>query len=258
MKQPRNPPLRPAVAYLRVSTAEQADRYGLDAQRAAIEQFAQRERLRLVATYADPGVSGTVPLAERPGLSDALAAVKAGRADVLVVARFDRLARKTMQALLAEDEFSRAGAAVLYAEGTNGEDDEFMRQVMHAMAEEQRRQLVARLAAGRRAKAASGGYAGGRPAFGYRAERGKLVPDSDEAAVVRWVFEKVADDCWSIRKVARELDRAGTLGRRWDPTTVATILRRADYKRNGARIVDPRIWNRARAVLAERTPTVAA
>lgn len=58
-----------AVGYLRVSTAEQAaSGFGLDVQRQRIADFCRTERLELVATYEDAGVSGTLPLHDRDGL----------------------------------------------------------------------------------------------------------------------------------------------------------------------------------------------
>lgn len=247
--------LTPACGYLRVSTDSQAEHgYGLDVQRQRIEEFCRRERLPLVAVFADPGVPGATPLVERPGLSAALRAIEEERVEVLVVARFDRLARDTLQALLIEDAFRRGGGTILYAEGLNGDDDglAFMRTVMHAMSQEQKRQLVARLKAAREAKAAQGGYAGGRPPFGYRTQEGALVPDPEQAEIVRWIFERVARDGWTIRRISAALDEQERLDRRWYPTDVARILHREDYKRGTKRIVDPRLWNRAQESLSDR------
>lgn len=129
-----------------------------------------------------------------------------------------------------------------------------MREVMHAMAAEQRRQLVARLAASRRAKAERGGYAGGRPAFGYEAEGGELRIYEPEAQVVRWIFERVARDDWPIRKVARKLEERQALGRRWERAAVSRVLSREGYKLGPDRMVDPRVFNAARKVLEARRP----
>jgi site-specific DNA recombinase len=251
--------LETVVGYLRVSTDEQARGYGLDVQRSKVREFAKQERLSVAGIFEDVGVPGSTPLLERKGLAAALDAVKAGEASALVVARHDRLARETLEALLIEREFNRSGARVLYADGgSNGETNElrFMRQVMHAMAEFEKRQLVARLAAARRAKAERGGYAGGRPPFGYRADGGFLYPDEREAPVVKWIFELVANDGASVRGVCRALIRRDAGVRRWHPTQVERILRRDLYKRGpvGSRIVDPKVWNRAAGVLAARRP----
>lgn len=73
---------------------------------------------------------------------------------------------------------------------------------------------------------------------------------------MRWFFERVARDGWSVRRT-RALAVKRTLGRRWDLRIVGRILRREDYKHGpaGARIADARVFNRARAVLTARNPT---
>jgi DNA invertase Pin-like site-specific DNA recombinase len=249
--------VRRAVAYLRLSSHERARGYGLDVQRERLTNYAHRECIWLLAVYEDRAISGSTPLAARPGLSRALTVVRAGAADILLVARRDRLARDSLVSALIEREFEQAGGRVLYAEAGNENDsreDRLMRQILHSVAEYERASLVARLTAARAAKKARGGYAGGRPPFGYRAQGKALVPDEEQAAVVRWIFDRVARDGWSTRSIAKQLDQDRALGRRWRSPDVWTILRREEYKKGApaARIVDARLWNRADAVLAGR------
>jgi DNA invertase Pin-like site-specific DNA recombinase len=144
----------------------------------------------------------------------------------------------------------------VYAEGVmeDGSQNQPLREVLDSVADYERASLVARLTAARAAKKARGGYAGGRPPLGYRAHGKALVPNEEQAAVVRWIFDRVARDGWSTRSIAAKLDQEGVLGRRWRSPDVWTILRREDYKKGppASRIVDARVWNRADAVLAGR------
>ena len=83
-----------AIGYRRVSTDEQVrSGAGLDAQAANIQQLCASRGWELLDTYTDEGVSGGTPAAKRPSLSVALAVLASGQADVLVVPKFDRLAR---------------------------------------------------------------------------------------------------------------------------------------------------------------------
>jgi len=240
-----------AVTYRRVSSTDQRDHgYGLDAQSAALRDFTRREGLTVVGSYADPGVSGTTPLDDRPGLSAALDAVLTSGAGALVVARHDRLARDTLQALLIERAFAGAGARVLYADGANCESDSdrFTRTVLHAAAEQAKRDVVRRLAAGREAKRAREGeraYVGGRPPFGYQAHHGALRPHPDHAPTVRRVFE-LARRGRSVRAIATELGL--------HPNAVARVLAYEGYKLGAPadRIVDPKVWNAAARALESR------
>src|SRR5688572_11437977 len=81
-----------AIGYVRVSTDQQRESgLGLEAQRAALEQSAERLRMQLDTVYIDAGLSGTLNVQQRPGLADALNALRRG--DVLLVAKRDRIAR---------------------------------------------------------------------------------------------------------------------------------------------------------------------
>jgi site-specific DNA recombinase len=245
------------VAYMRVARHEQARGVGFEVQRERVTAYAHREGIWLVALFEDSGVSGSAPLAARFGLSQALDVVRAGAADVLLVARRDRIAPDSLVGALIEREFEQAGGRVVYVEGVTEEgsrDKQHMHQILDSVAEYERATLVARLTAARAAKKARGGYAGGRPPFGYRAHGKALVPDEEQAAAVRWIFDRVAHDGWSTRSIAKELDEQRAFGRRWRSPDVWTILRREAYKKGppAARIVDARLWNRADAVLSGR------
>ena len=92
---PDAPALR-AVGYVRVSTAEQAGKgAGLDAQRAAIERESAHRGWELVEFCTDAAASGR-SITGRPALDRALDAVKGGEADVLIVAKLDRLSRSLL------------------------------------------------------------------------------------------------------------------------------------------------------------------
>src|SRR4051812_47679375 len=79
---------RPVIGYVRVSTAEQAATgFGLEVQRRAIRAFCKAKHLRLLATLADEGESGSNGLDRRQGLAQVLARVEAGEAEALVVYR---------------------------------------------------------------------------------------------------------------------------------------------------------------------------
>jgi DNA invertase Pin-like site-specific DNA recombinase len=82
------------IAYLRVSTQRQ-QRFGLglDAQRAAIVQFAANESLTIAGEYIEAETGkGADALDRRPQLASALAAAKAMKCSV-VVAKLDHLSR---------------------------------------------------------------------------------------------------------------------------------------------------------------------
>lgn len=91
---------RPAIAYVRVSTEEQArDGQSLAAQRAAIANWAAANAVDVVAWHEDAGVGSAVPFEDRPAGKCAFAALARGDADMLVVTAVDRMFRDTGEGL---------------------------------------------------------------------------------------------------------------------------------------------------------------
>jgi len=79
--------------YTRVSSEEQANSgLGLAAQREAIQAEAERRGWELVWLKEDAGASGK-SLGGRPGLAEALASLREGEAQALIVSKLDRLTR---------------------------------------------------------------------------------------------------------------------------------------------------------------------
>lgn len=226
------------VAYVRVSTIEQAEHgYGLDMQRAAIRSAAKRLGATIVDTKSDEGVSGALDANARPGLTDALAMIRSGEADGLIVRDLDRLARAVfVQEAILTEVWSNEGAGVYTsappAEVLRDDPDDPMRTAMRQMAgvfiELDRRLIVKRLRDGRRTKAAKGGYAHGALPYGYRSVKGKLVAVPTEQHALA-LMKRLAVEGKSTRNIAAALiegshptKRGGT----WTHATVARILKR--------------------------------
>lgn len=249
------PDPRVVVAYIRTSSAEQGKAYGPEVQRRAIRAYATAERLTIVAEIHED-VSGTVPASERQGMQDALAAAYQHGASALLLSERSRMARDEFVAFDAERFVAASGLRALYAQGSNGQDDAALlaNGLEHLIAAYDRRRIVARLKAGRDAKAAAHPHAraqGGRLPHGYRRTRGGLVEiDPTGAAEVVRIFDLVRSG-QSLRRAAETM--AAETGREWKPTVVDRIVKRAVYKqREPGRIVDPRVWNAAQDALAAR------
>jgi DNA invertase Pin-like site-specific DNA recombinase len=163
---------RAAIAYLRVSTVEQTSGYGLDVQESAVRDYAKAAQLRLVDVVRDEAVSGTKGEDLRPGLAEVLVRIEDGEADVLLVPRLDRLARHLLlqETILAR--LTKLGKEVVSVAEPDimAEDGQrtLIRQIFGAISQYEASVISARLRAGREMKNARGGYAYGRPAYGWR------------------------------------------------------------------------------------------
>ena len=210
------------VGYVRVSTREQADSgLGLAAQQRTLADEAARRGWQLVGVEVDAGVSAGAR--SRPGLERALAAVRSGAADGLVVAKLDRLARsvQAMAELLAES--SRRGWALVALDlgvDTATPAGRMVAHVLAALAEWEReviRQRTREAMAEARPRLAAEGRSLGRPS---------TIPPEVVERVVR---EKAAGG--TLSGIARQLNAegvaAGSGQPTWHPATVARVLERA-------------------------------
>ena len=224
-----------AIGYVRVSSVTQLDGYGLDAQEQDVKKCAKAHDLKLTEILRDEGVSGSTESVDRPGLAEALARIEAGEAQVLIVARLDRLARRlTIQEAALAQVWKHGGRVIACDQGEVAHDDPddpmrtAMRQMMGVFAQLERGMIVARLRRGRQVKKELGGYAHGRPPYGFRAEGGALVPmDQEQAAISR--ARALSKSGKSLRQIAEILGEEGhhpRTGRTWHPPMVARLLRR--------------------------------
>jgi len=156
------------VAYLRVSTDEQT--LGMEAQRSAIATWAERQGVTVVQWCEDLGVSGGAELEKRPGLLEALVAVREHRAGLLLAHKADRIARDVYVAELVKRELRAVGASVALVEGICGDDpfSEMAATVMDAAARLERRMIAARTKAALAVKKANGEKTGGDVPFGFQ------------------------------------------------------------------------------------------
>src|SRR5437588_13124574 len=144
--------MTPAVAYYRVSTARQGKSgLGIEAQKAAIQRFAEAEGIELVGEHVEVETGkGSDALDRRPELAAALAQARKAKCPVLV-AKLDRLSRDVhfISGLMTH--------RVPFVVAELGADaDPFMLHLYAALAEKERALISARTRAALAAKKAQG------------------------------------------------------------------------------------------------------
>jgi DNA invertase Pin-like site-specific DNA recombinase len=203
------------IGYTRVSTSEQADSgLGLDAQRQSIEDACRSREWHIQQLIEDAGVSAKS--LDRPGLNDALAALEAGEAEALVVAKVDRLSRSVLGfATLMERFRKREWALVALDIGvdTSTPAGSLIANTMANFAEFERQVIGQRT---REALAV-------KRSAGVRLGRPRSLPDAVVAEILRRreggeSFRAIADDL-----NARAIPTAQG-GRQWHPATVRSVV----------------------------------
>jgi DNA invertase Pin-like site-specific DNA recombinase len=218
-----------AVAFVRVSTEKQADAgQSLEAQRAKVAAYASLYDLELVEVVVDAGVSAKT--LNRPGLARALAMLKTGEAEALVVVKLDRLTRLVCDfGDLVEWYFADGESALLSVSeqiDTRSAGGRLVLNVLASVSQWEREAIGERTSAVMQHKAAHGEYTGGRAPYGWEVFGGELVEVEAEQAVLRAAREAAAQGL-SLRAIARVLESRGFVtrtGKPFAPTQVSRLV----------------------------------
>jgi len=222
--------------YFRVSSISQSEKYGLSVQRSMIDDYVKVNKYRVVKTYEDAGVTGTI--IERPALLELLDDAKKGLFKKVLVARYCRLARDLYVQLWIEKELKKYDVEIIstsepYTSNANADPmTQAFRQIIGVFAMLEKNIIVARLRAGRHQKAVTDGAKHvGTCAFGYAIEQGAYSVQQDEAAVVRKIFQ-MFNDGKSIGAIVRYLRSEGFKtknDKEFQSNTVKAILQNQNY-----------------------------
>lgn len=226
------------VGYVRVSTERQAEEgLSLEVQRKKLRSHCAAQELDLVAIEADEGASAKS--LERSGLQRALAMLREGRVEALLVPKLDRLTRRvTDLGHLIETYFATGRwslLAVMDNIDTRSAGGRMVLYLLMTVAQWERETI------GERTKAAmeflrTEGVSVGRAPLGQG-----YSPESDPASGRR-VFQAIGEETatvarilelrargWSYAKVATQMGAEGhrtKLGGRWHPNTVRLVCLR--------------------------------
>jgi DNA invertase Pin-like site-specific DNA recombinase len=104
-----------------------------------------------------------------------------------------------------------------------------MRQILGAVSQYERALIRGRMLSGKVAKKAAGGYVGGKPPDGFKAQGGELVPDERESELVALILRLHREGA-SYRGISAGLADAGYSTRRgtcFNPAQVRSIVERS-------------------------------
>ena len=275
----RTKALRCAI-YTRKSSEEglEQDFNSLDAQREAGEAFIQSQRQEgwvvLPDVYDDGGVSGGTM--ERPALQRLLTEIGAGKVDVVVVYKVDRLTRSLSDfAKIVEIFDSRDVSFVSVTQqfNTTTSMGRLTLNVLLSFAQFEREVTGERIRDKIAASKKKGMWMGGFVPLGYDARARKLIINPGEAELVQRIFHRYAET-GDIDLIKAELDaedirtkeRTGRAKARWGerPFTKNGLYRmlqnqiyigRITHKENSYRgehkaIIDEDLWDRVQQRLS--------
>jgi DNA invertase Pin-like site-specific DNA recombinase len=210
----------PIIGYFRVSTQKQGrSGLGLEAQRAALVQFAHRENFEIATEYTEVETGkGADALDRRPQLAAALKAAKKLKAPI-VVAKLDRLSRDVhfISGLMAQ--------RVPFIVTELGKDiDPFMLHIYAAVAQKERALVSERTKAALAAAKARGVQLGSSRIAADANKAAAAARDADLLPILEPLRGR------SYQAIARELTGKGITaprgGATWNAMTVMRAMKR--------------------------------
>jgi site-specific DNA recombinase len=218
--------LKQAVIYLRVSSAQQADKdfdaegFSIPGQREACEREAEKLGAEVAEEYIDRGESAKT--ANRPALRAMLDRLKRGDIDYVIVHKVDRLARNRADDVEIVMAIRKAGAQLVSVTENIDETPSglLLHGIMSSIAEFYSRNLAAEVMKGSTQKAKSGGtpfrapigYVNSREIVDGREVR-VVTLDPERAPLVREAFVLYASGDYSLSELAAILEERGLRSR---------------------------------------------
>jgi site-specific DNA recombinase len=263
------PPIRKlrCAVYTRKSTEEglEMEFNSLDAQREACEAYVASQRaegwLLVSDRYDDGGFSGGT--LERPALKRLLADIEAGRVDVVVVYKIDRLSRSLMDFSRLVEVFDRQHVtfvSVTQSFNTTTSMGRLTLNVLLSFAQFEREVIGERIRDKFAASRRKGMWMGGWAPLGYEVRDRKLVVNEVDAKLVKSIFQRFLKT-GSATILARQLIQEGVrnkYGKLIDKGILYKLLNNpvyigeavhkgVSYPGEHTGIIDRKIWDKVQA-----------
>ncbi len=211
--------LRRVATYERVSSDVQRDRETIRTQSEALaHRLKDDPTVQVVAAFTDDGVSGTIPMEQRPQGQQLIQAARARKFDELWVYNVKRLGREAIDLLALIRQLEPLGIRLMSL--LEGEQTGLGYDMQAIIADYDRRQFLRLSADGLNRAAREGRYTGGIVPLGYvvldRKHHARLVPSDEiiwgnwtESDLARQIYRWLAFEGWSCRRIAEHLNALG-------------------------------------------------
>lgn len=198
-----------AVAYYRTSSAASIgfDKDSLDRQRNAVRAYAKSNNIKIVEEYYDAAVSGADPIDQRDGFSRMLSEMHLKDATVVLVENASRFARDLSVQLTGFEKLKELGISLVAIDSPSSFVDDtptaqMVRNILGAVSEFEKAQIVARLRSGRERKRQLYGRCEGRPTIADRSPEivaeAKRLRRKNPKTGKRMSYEKVGSALFAL------------------------------------------------------------
>jgi site-specific DNA recombinase len=210
---------RRVAFYERVSSEDQKERATILTQKDALNQKLKAEpTASLIFRYTDDGISGTIPMSNRPSGKQLLRDADNHLFDELWVYNLSRLGRNKVDLLLLQQRFEDLHIKIISLQ--EGELAGIPFDVSAILADYARKHWLKLSADGMKRAASEGRYTGGIVPIGYKKvgqkQTARLELSDDplwinltEVDAVRRIYNHLAVDGWSCFRIAKEFNSLG-------------------------------------------------
>ncbi|MBU0477524.1 recombinase family protein, partial [bacterium] len=250
-----------AGIYVRVSTSMQIDRDSLHTQEERLRQYCKAQNFEVYKDkpYKDEGISAKDT--KRPAFEELMQDVTAGKINVIIVTRLDRITRSLRDLINLMESLQQHNVKLISLTesiDTTGPMGRFIINLLGSIAQLEREIDSERVSADMHHRALSGKWTGGVVPLGYTTkgkllkvfleqglsedkalkeanelapEKGRLYLQKQEAELVKKIY-KLYLEFRSLRKTTHELNRIGIRapeGAPWAATSIRRILSTPTY-----------------------------
>ena len=248
--------------YVRVSSEDQQERETIENQIEFAIKYCDLHKLTIREWYKDDGITGTIPLEDRPDGKRLIENAQAGKVKLLLIYNMKRLGRKARVTLDAVYQLEQHGVMIRSMTepfDTGTPVGRFIITVLAGQAELDRDTTLEVMWHGANRAARKGKWLGGIVPYGYRVNSEgylevseELIPgreDMTEASVIRLIYFLISEQKYSTIKIADYLNalsippayvkdgRKVKRGKRkektagiWSPGRIRNIIRSTTYK----------------------------
>lgn len=220
--------MKRVAIYIRVSTTRQdQEGYSIPLQKERLIAYCKAKGWVVAGIFIDPGHSGSS--LDRPGIVSLVEGIEAGKFDVVLVYKLDRLSRSQKDTLtLIEDIFMANNVDFVSMQESFDTTTIYGRAmvgILSVFAQMERGMITERTLMGRAGRAEEGlWHGGGTEPIGYDYIDGELVVNKEEARQVVAVYNMYAAG-FSVTEISRRMEGYKTKHGDWSHTsTIGNVL----------------------------------
>ncbi len=214
--------MKKAVIYARYSSENQSEQ-SIEGQVRVCNEYAQRNDILIVDSYIDRAMTGTND--HRPEFQRMISDSSKKEWDYVIVYKLDRFSRDKYETVIHRKTLRDNGVKLLSAMENIPDTPEgiILEGLLESMNQYFSAELSQKTKRGMRENRLKGYSQGGKTMYGYKVENKKILINEEEAAVVRYMFERYAAGDYA-RDIVATLKARG-ITKRGKPFAKSTVYR---------------------------------